>query len=524
MRKSKKGITLVALIITIIVLVMIAGVSLAFILGENGISSKAMKAQGDTNVSQEKEYINLAYSTAIAGGLNITDTKLQSELDNIVGKNKTEVTMVDDETFNVLFCDSQRSYLVGKNDNTITERKELHIHNYNELLEFANMVNSGNSMREYIVYLDNNIDMGNEPWCVIGYPTTHDELGSNFSGKFEGNNNTISGLYVTNGDNHAYRALFCYNSGTIQNLNLQATIEYTGSWYGYTGAAGIAANNYGIIHNCTVEINNTTSSSAQSHDAAVGGIAGGNDGTISDCTVRGTISGSAKWAQTGGIAGTNSGTIINCVNEAEIIGLAAWSSGNSAGGICGENRGTIEKCINRGNLNISCWIGGGLAGESLFGAQIKECANFGNLTTDYASNENYAPTMGGICGKLWSASITDCYNAGTAYKDNTNAKCHRAAGIVANYQDTTSVQNCYNIGAINSNVSYSPRALFGSESITGINCYYDTTASISSDDVGTGLSTEEMKASNFAAQLGDAYTTDTNNINNGYPVLRWQSQ
>ena len=65
-KKLNKGITLIALVITIIVLLILAGVSIAMLTGENGILSQAQKAGEQTDIGQEKEAIALAYNGAKA--------------------------------------------------------------------------------------------------------------------------------------------------------------------------------------------------------------------------------------------------------------------------------------------------------------------------------------------------------------------------------------------------------------------------------------------------------------------------
>ena len=55
MFKEQKGVTLIALVITIIVLLILAGVSIAFLTGENGIITKSTKASAETNIAGAKE-------------------------------------------------------------------------------------------------------------------------------------------------------------------------------------------------------------------------------------------------------------------------------------------------------------------------------------------------------------------------------------------------------------------------------------------------------------------------------------
>ena len=92
--KNNKGITLIALVVTIIVLIILAGISISLVLGNNGIITKTKDAKEDTVISQEKEQVELAYISAAVKKLgdNVTSEELQEELNISVGDNKTEVT------------------------------------------------------------------------------------------------------------------------------------------------------------------------------------------------------------------------------------------------------------------------------------------------------------------------------------------------------------------------------------------------------------------------------------------------
>lgn len=86
--KSTNGITLIALVITIIVLLILAGISISMLSGDNGILQKATDAKTQTGVAQEKETIALAYNSALAKKVSngnsstITDSELDEELDS----------------------------------------------------------------------------------------------------------------------------------------------------------------------------------------------------------------------------------------------------------------------------------------------------------------------------------------------------------------------------------------------------------------------------------------------------------
>ena len=101
MKKSKNnGITLIALIITIIVLLILAGVSIATLTGENGILNKAEKSKEQTIIAREKEEIALAYNAVKIknkGGA-VTAEELETELKTYIDEQiKTvESTNIDD--------------------------------------------------------------------------------------------------------------------------------------------------------------------------------------------------------------------------------------------------------------------------------------------------------------------------------------------------------------------------------------------------------------------------------------------
>ena len=121
--KNRKGITLIALVITVIVLLILAGAAVSIGLNGENVFSKANEAKTEWNVKVAQE----------------------NEVSNMLG-------MID-------------SYITSPEG-------EIHISNYDELLELANRVNAGDSLEGYMVYLDNDITMPDEDWIVIGTPTS----------------------------------------------------------------------------------------------------------------------------------------------------------------------------------------------------------------------------------------------------------------------------------------------------------------------------------------------------------------
>ena len=109
-----KGITLVALVITVVVMLILAGVTLNLVLGDNGLLTKSGQAKVKTMVEQEKEQVELAYSSVAAKklGKNVTTRELQTELDSTVGLNKILVTN-SGNIFNVYFYDTDHNFSIN---------------------------------------------------------------------------------------------------------------------------------------------------------------------------------------------------------------------------------------------------------------------------------------------------------------------------------------------------------------------------------------------------------------------------
>ena len=117
--KKERGITLIALVITIIVLLILAGVSIAMVTGDNGILTQAAKAKEETEKAQDKEKIKLAVSEAIIyndGNTQLDSIYLQKAINNQFGENQAIVADNGDGTFTVEIIDNQKNYIVTSND------------------------------------------------------------------------------------------------------------------------------------------------------------------------------------------------------------------------------------------------------------------------------------------------------------------------------------------------------------------------------------------------------------------------
>ena len=120
-RNTNKGITLIALVITIIVLLILAGVSIAMLTGENGVLTKATESKEQTEIAQEKEEIQMAYAAAKANKVEdvadqVTADELNTELDKINSKGEASGS----GTLTVTFSDSQRKYTINQSTGAIS--------------------------------------------------------------------------------------------------------------------------------------------------------------------------------------------------------------------------------------------------------------------------------------------------------------------------------------------------------------------------------------------------------------------
>ena len=118
-KKGERGITLIALVISIIVLLILAGVTIAALSGENGILTRVADAKQKTDEASEMEAIQTAVLGALSGNLggSINKENLDPELDNSIGEYTSKQ---EDEGVIVTITGSKRSYLVDSNGN-ITE-------------------------------------------------------------------------------------------------------------------------------------------------------------------------------------------------------------------------------------------------------------------------------------------------------------------------------------------------------------------------------------------------------------------
>ncbi len=433
---KNKGITLVALVVTIIIMLILAGVTIGLVTGENGLFKMAQQGVDQYKTSQKNE--------------ESTMQEISDELYGLIGKGK------DDKT-------------PGKITGEGTEEKPFLIESIEDLVQFSNKVNAGTTYENQIVKLAVNLDFQSED-SYVDYTTTFfgDVNGANgaeelktelttgtgfksigndkqqFKGIFDGQNRTISNLYINVAEN--YKGLFGYvgSNGTIKNLTISNTdinceARYIGTLAGYV--------NGGTIEN--VKINKGTIMGNQS----VGGIIGycNNKSTVNDCanssnvTANGVFSGDNQYhAEVGGIAGNcNNSTIMNSYN----VGQINVVKGICVGGIAGAsiNNSIIDSCFNEGKIGdlikgSDVYQVGGISGALYSNAKIMKCYNTGIVNGDL-----YVGGITGFVGYNSAAYIENCYNTGniTSIQGSIGGICY-----VTSSTTSSEISNCYNVGNV----------------------------------------------------------------------------
>ena len=221
---------------------------------------------------------------------------------------------------------------------TGTESDPYQISNGAELAYLAQQVNGGTTYAGSFFTLTADIQLNNDAvptsgnqWTPIGKPGKFRKPPIPFSGAFDGQGHTVSGLYIE-------------SAATCQGL------------FGYIGTGATVQN---LIVTGTVSVNSNIA----------GGIAGKVETgvTVTDCGFRGTVS---ALAYVGGIVGNCAGTVINCYNLGSVSGIQD-SPLNVAGGIVGNGSGaTVSNCYNFGTVNAE---GSGTAGGIVGSGTAQNC-------------------------------------------------------------------------------------------------------------------------------------------------------
>ena len=335
---KENGITLIALVITIIVLLILSGVSIAMLTGENGILTQAHNAKEETTVAEEEEKINMAVagsSISDNGFVEMINEKIfKQELQNQFGNEEINVEPIKDGSFVVTIEDTKRKYYVNNDKTVINDENIIEINNLDELETFRNNVNKGNTYEGKVVLLTNDITL-NDEWTPIGKYDSNssnpdDTINKSFMGIFDGKFHKISNLNI-NSTEKAKGLFALVKGGTVKNIGIESGNISSNSTVG--GIVGYAYDNAKIV-NCYNKANITITG------RYAGGIIGyaKNNVSIENCYNSGIITGEYN---VGGICGElNNGKILNCYNVGSVSGTTTNS--NVIGGISSR---IVENCI-----------------------------------------------------------------------------------------------------------------------------------------------------------------------------------
>ena len=237
------------------------------------------------------------------------------------------------------------------------------VYNANGLMNIAELVNGGKT--DINITLDTNIDLTGKDWTPIGT-----SFRNSYTGTFDGGGHTIKGLTVTTNDQ--FVGLFGYlnRAGTVKNVVMEG-VQIT---------------------------------SNQIYGGSIGGVVGYSWGTIENCSVSGSVSGTVY---VGGVVGVQiGGSITGCSSSATVKGTV------DVGGVAGQTNSsaTLTACYATGNVTIEInpaknIAGGGLVGMNA-GSSLLACYATGNVTST-GSSTGYVH-IGGFLGDNYT-TVTACY-------------------------------------------------------------------------------------------------------------------
>ena len=261
------------------------------------------------------------------------------------------------------------------------------------LMNIAELVNGGKT--DINITLDTDIDLTGKDWMPIG--TDYD---NSYKGTFDGGGHTITGLTFTTNDEYAGLFGYLNRAGTVKNVVMEGVLITSNHMFGCTG-----------------------------------GVVGYSWGTIENCSVSGSVSGTDC---VGGVVGSQkAGSIIGCSSSATVKGT------HYVGGVAGEKWGSMTACYATGNVTLEIAsqknnFGGGVVGLN-GGSRVLACYATGNVTSTGSSTGNVH--IGGLFGDSYT-TVTACYwknNQERGYK--TAPESTKVDGTYVTWQKAVDAMN-----------------------------------------------------------------------------------
>ena len=267
------------------------------------------------------------------------------------------------------------------------------------LMNIAELVNGGKS--DINITLDKNIDLTGKDWTPIGT-----SVDNSYKGTFDGGGHTITGLTFTTNDKYAGLFGWLNKAGTVKNVVMEG-VQIT---------------------------------SNQIYGGSIGGVVGYSWGTIENCSVSGSVSGTVY---VGGVVGAQiGGSITGCSSSATVKGTV------DVGGVAGQTNSsaTLTACYATGNVTIEINPAKNIAGGSLVGmnagSSLLACYATGNVTSTGSSTGNVP--IGGFLGGNYT-TVTACYwknnhEQGIGY-NKRDTKATKVDGSVVTWQKAVDAMN-----------------------------------------------------------------------------------
>ena len=269
------------------------------------------------------------------------------------------------------------------------------------LMNIAKLVNGGKS--DINITLDTDIDLTGKDWTPIG--TDYD---NSYKGTFDGGGHTITGLTFTTNDEYAGLFGWLNRAGTVKNVVMEG-VQIT---------------------------------SNQIYGGSIGGVVGSGWGTIENCSVSGSVSGTVY---VGGVVGVQiGGSITGCSSSATVKGTV------DVGGVAGQTNSsaTLTACYATGNVIIEINPKKNIAGGSLVGMNagisLLACYATGNVTSTGSSTGKVH--IGGFLGNNYT-TVTACYwknnhEQGIGYnKENIVPEATKVDGTYVTWQKAVDAMN-----------------------------------------------------------------------------------
>ena len=335
----------------------------------------------------------VAPQSVAAGTTFITCTFTNGKIFVYKMKNATDWQAGGEYTYTVSLA-TARGYII-EDDGSYT------VYNADGLMNIAELVNGGKT--DINITLDKNIDLTGKAWTPIG--TDYD---NSYKGTFDGGGHTITGLTFTTNDEFAGLFGWLNRAGTVKNVVMEG-VQIT---------------------------------SNQIYGGSIGGVVGYGWGTIENCSVSGSVSGTVY---VGGVVGVQiGGSITGCSSSATVKGTV------DVGGVAGQTNSsaTLTACYATGNVIIEINPKKNIAGGSLVGMNagisLLACYATGNVTSTGSSTGKVH--IGGFLGNNYT-TVTACYwknnhEQGIGYnKENIVPEATKVDGTYVTWQKAVDAMN-----------------------------------------------------------------------------------